>query len=314
MSLDLSGLMVVTECATGIYACTPAIAALAGATKIVAFGKDSSYGTFKNAQEDVRCLWKALSLPRNGLIVTDSIDVLDENLRKTDIVTNSGHLRPLDAEKIKKMKKGSVISLMYESWEFRNTDLCLKTCQECGIPIAGTNERHPDIAVFDYLGPIVAKSLFNAGLEIYGNTILLVCDNDFSPYIEKTLRNIGANMLKNAYSGNIDIDAIVFAHTPVILGGKFNIQSLNLPINVPVCCQLWGNVDRSYFETKWIPEKEPEDGYMGLKLSTLGVEAVVRLQAGGLKVGQILNNAVRKKKPIKKVLNLSVRSGYAQYI
>jgi 3-oxoacyl-(acyl-carrier-protein) synthase len=53
ISLDLRGLVVVTECATGVYACTPAIAALAGARKVVAFGKDSFYGTFKNAQDDV---------------------------------------------------------------------------------------------------------------------------------------------------------------------------------------------------------------------------------------------------------------------
>jgi hypothetical protein len=314
MNLDLSGLIVVTECASGIYACTPVIAALAGAAKVVAFGKDSFYGTFKNAQDDVQCLWKALNLPQDACIVTDSLEVLDESLHKADIVTNSGHLRPLNAEKVKKMKKGSAIPLMYESWEFRNTDLCLKTCQECGIPVAGTNERHPDIAAFDYLGPLVAKCLFNAGLEIYGNTILLVCDNDFAPYIKKTLKNIGANILKNTYVGNIDLDAIIFAHTPATSGGKFNIQSLKLPITVPVCCQLWGDVDRSYFETKWIPEIEPEAGYMGLKLSTLGVEAVVRLQSGGLKVGQILSKAMREKKSIKEALNLSVRSGYAQYI
>jgi hypothetical protein len=212
------------------------------------------------------------------------------------------------------MKKGCVIPLMYESWEFRHTDLCLQTCQERSIPVAGTNERHPDIGVFDYLGPIAAKSLFNAGLEIHGNNIILICDNDFAPYLEKTLKNLGANVLKNVYSDNVEIDAIVFAHTPGKSGGKLNVQSFNLPKKVPLCCQIWGDVDRSYFETKWIPKKEPDTGYMGIKLSTLGVEAVVRLQAGGLKVGQLLVNKIRQQKPLNEVLRLTVQSGYAQYV
>ena len=313
-NLDLKGLIVVTECATGVYSCTPAIAALAGAARVVAFGKDSSYGTFEAAREDMYSLWKTLGLSQNILLANDSLDVLDDNLEKADIVTNSGHLRPLNSERIKRMKKGCVIPLMYESWEFRHTDLCLQTCQERGIPVAGTNERHPDIGVFDYLGPIAAKSLFNAGLEIHGNNILLICDNDFAPYLEKTLKNLGANVMKNTYSDNVEIDAIVFAHTPGKSGGKLNIQSFNLPKKVPLCCQLWGDVDRSYFETKWIPKKEPDAGYMGIKLSTLGVEAVVRLQAGGLKVGQLLVNKIRQQKPLKEVLRLTVQSGYAQYV
>ena len=311
-NLDLKGLIVVTECATGAYSCTPAIAGLAGASRIVAFGKDSSYGTFEGARKDVYCLWEALGLSQNILLATDSLDVLDDNLEKADIVTNSGHLRPLNSERIKRMKKGCVIPLMYESWEFRHTDLCLQTCQERGIPVAGTNERHPEIGVFDYLGPIAAKSLFNGGLEIHGNNIILICDNDFAPYLEKTLKNLGANVMKNTHSDNVEIDAIVFAHTPGKSGGKLNVQSFNLPKKVPLCCQIWGDVDRSYFETKWIPKKEPDAGYMGIKLSTLGVEAVVRLQAGGLKVGELLVRGLSEGKSSEEAIRLAVATGCAQ--
>jgi len=314
MNLDLRDLIVVTECATSAYSCTTAIAGLSGASRIVAFGKDSSYGAFETAREDMYSLWEALGLSQNILLATDSLDVLDDNLGKADIVTNSGHLRPLNSERIKRMKKGCVIPLMYESWEFRHTDLCLQTCQERGIPVAGTNERHPDIGVFDYLGPIAAKSLFNAGLEIHGNNIILICDNDFAPYLEKTLKNLGANVLKNTYSDNVEIDAIVFAHTPGKSGGKLNIQSFNLPKKVPLCCQIWGDVDRSYFETKWIPEQVPNAGYMGIKLSTLGVEAVVRLQAGGLKVAELMCRELYQGKSLEKTLSLAVTTGYAQPI
>lgn len=313
-NLDLKGLLVVTECATGAYSCTPAIASLAGATKVVAFGKNSSHGTFEGARKDVYCLWEALGLSQNGLLATDSLDALDGNLERADIVTNSGHLRPLNSERIKRMKKGCVIPLMYESWEFRHTDLCLQTCQERGIPVAGTNERHPDIGVFDYLGPMAAKSLFNAGLEIHGNNILLICDNDFALYLGKTLKNLGANVLRNAQTVSNNIDAVVFAHTPPESGGTLTIDSMDLPERVPVCCQLWGNVDRSCFKTKWVPEKEPEAGHMGLMLPSIGVQPVVKLQAGGLKVGGIMARARQSGLKAQDCIKLVVEKGFGARI
>lgn len=309
--LDLHDMVVLTEAATGAYVVTPVLAAMAEAKKVFALTHHTRYGTIEQGEQETMQLADTIGVSERIEVITKkSKDIV----AKADIVTNSGHVRPIDAEMVGWMKPTAVIPLMYESWEFRHTDLCLKTCQERGIPVAGTNERHPKIGVFEYLGPMVAKALFNTGLEIYGNSILLICDNDFSSYIEQTLKSIGANVLRTLCSTNEEVDAIVFAHTPSKSGGSLGLHSLNLPNKVPVCCQVWGDVDRSYFETKWIPEKEPKAGHMGIKLSTLGVEAVVRLQAGGLKVGQLLANGMRQQKPVNEVLEIAVQSGYAQYL
>ena len=50
-------------------------------------------------------------------------------LRQADIVTNSGHLRPLDAPTIRAMKPTAVIPLMYEAWELRPGDVDLDECR-----------------------------------------------------------------------------------------------------------------------------------------------------------------------------------------
>lgn len=312
LGLNLKELTIVTECATSIYGCTPAIAAVAGAAKILAFGKDSRYGTFNEAQDNLLRLWHALNLSESNLFITDREPVLEENLNQADIVTNSGHLRPLNSQRIFKMKQGSVIPLMYESWEFRSSDISLETCRSRNIPVAGTNERHPDIAVFEYLGPLTAKALFDAGLEIEGNTILLISDNDFGSYIEKTLKDIGACVLNSKEGTNEGIDAIIFSHTPISAGGTLDIHSLNLPRDVPVCCQLWGDLDRTDFKTKWVPKDEPKPGHMGLMLSSLGVEPTVRLQSGGLKVGEILARAIRSGLNPQEAVNLSIEKGIGQ--
>jgi hypothetical protein len=50
------------------------------------------------------------------------------------------------------MKPTAVIPLMFEAWEFRPSDLELAAAQQRGILVAGTNERHPDVDVFSFLG------------------------------------------------------------------------------------------------------------------------------------------------------------------
>ena len=126
---------------------------------------------------DVIKLAQAMSFQQRNLIITDREEVLTDYLRKADIVTNSGHMRPLDKKKLMNLKQNTVIPLMYESWEFRKTDIDLAYCKEKSILVAGTNERHPDINIFNYLGPLIAKVLLNSSMEIIENKYLIVCDN-----------------------------------------------------------------------------------------------------------------------------------------
>ena len=287
--LNLSGLTIITECATGIYTCTPIIALLAGARQVICFGKDSRYGTFSSAKEDVIKLAQIMSLQQRSLIITEREEVLTDYLRKADIVTNSGHVRPLDKKKLMNLKQNTVIPLMYESWEFRKTDIDLAYCKEKSIAVAGTNERHPDINVFNYLGPLIAKVLLNSSMEIIENKYLIVCDNDFTEYIAKSLLSLGAEVYYYPDRHFTELDGIIFAHTPSKCGGNLEIDYSIFPKNVSICIHAWGDVNRSLFDNvAWFPEPEQQEGYMGGSLSDIGVETVVRLQTGGLKVAELL--------------------------
>ena len=42
------------------------------------------------------------------------------------------------------------------------------------------------------------------------------------------------------------------------------------------------------------PEKAPKPGHMGILPSALGPEPIIRLQVGGLKVGQLLAQGLEK--------------------
>jgi len=58
-----------------------------------------------------------------------------------------------------------------------------------------------------------------------------------------------------------------------------------------IVVQYWGDVDRKALAHARIPvwpPQEPTAGHMGVLLSAIGPEPIVRLQAGGLKVGEVL--------------------------
>ena len=66
-------------------------------------------------------------------------------MQAADIVTNSGHVRPIDARIAGWMRPDAVVPLMFEAWEIDmgRDDVDLAALRDRGIRYAGTNERHP---------------------------------------------------------------------------------------------------------------------------------------------------------------------------
>src|SRR5262249_8866405 len=141
--LRLGGHLVITEAASGAYVVTPVLAALAGA-RVQAFTRTSRFGTFEEVAAATRDL-----AARAGVL--DRIEIVAERGRlrveEADVVTTSGHLRPLDAALIARLRPGTALPLMFEAWEFRASDLDLDACRRRGVQVAGTNERHPAVDV-----------------------------------------------------------------------------------------------------------------------------------------------------------------------
>jgi hypothetical protein len=315
LNLDLKGKVVLTEAATGAYAVTPVLAALAGA-EVYAFTKNTKYGSV----EEVRHLVNELASRFDRKLSINVIDDLTpEIISKADIITNSGHLRPLDESKLRHAKKGVAIPLMYEAWEFRDADLDLEFCKTKNIPIAATNERHPDIDVFNYLGDMALKMIFDAGLCPYNNNFILMCNNDFGPFIAKVLSAVCTNlgvcdMLENKgkYNG-IKIDwlgnfpdlkttdkyknsaAVIFTAYPfnkTWIGENdepITIENLLLELDNPFILRYAGHIDEAAFENKitYYP-KSVTPGHMGILPSAIGNDPIIRLQSGGLKVAEMM--------------------------
>src|SRR3954452_5054895 len=244
--LDLDGLTVLTEGASGAYVVTPVLAAMAGAD-VVALAVGNAYAS----GEEITRLTTVLAELAG---VTGRIELVDGKepaiLGAADIVTNSGQVRPVDAQMVSHLKPSAVVPLMYESWEYRGADVDLEACRARGILVAGTNERHPAVDVFSFLGQMALLQLHEAGIAVRGSRVLVLCDNDFAPFIVKDLENAGANVTQSRRLSPDDIsercDAVVLALSPgpAPVFGVDDATLLSGRAPGAVLIQYWGDVDR----------------------------------------------------------------------
>ena len=320
LNLDLSNLVVLTEAASGNYIFTPLIAAMANAEKVIAVTKDSKYSKAKDVMENTLLFAKYFDLEEKIQI----FDVLKPTMiEKADIVTNLGFLRPINKDFIPHLKPTAVIPLMYETWEFREQDLDLRECWKREIPVLGTNENHEALRIFDYIGHLCLKKLYEAKLEVFQSKIVLVGNSRFGKNIVKTLSVAGAKVLCVTKADEKELrqlggtkigcslkefnvqdkirscEAIIINTYPsldVVIGenGHISAKRLKELAAGTAIIQLNGRVDRKSLDEygfAYLPKEEPKVGHMGWTLADLGPKPLIALHSGGLKVGELLARA-----------------------
>ena len=316
LELDLSGRTVLTEAASGAYVVTPLLAALAGA-KVYAYAKDSRYGTAHEVFAQTRSVatrWAGKAL---DITMIDSLS--PDVVAQADIITNSGHLRPLDRSLLTRAKDDVVIPLMFEAWEWRQADMDIDYVRARGFKVGATNERHPDIDVFGYLGDMALELIFDAGICPYRNTFVLLCNNDFGPYIARVLSCVCDGLAvvdkdenRSKYA-QIEIDwcggfpefylppkyknaeAIIFTAYPfeqswIGVDAEISVDGIKSQIKNPIILRFAGDVDTYALDSGRIMyfPKDVRSGHMGILPSAVGFDPIIRLQAGGLKAGEAM--------------------------
>jgi hypothetical protein len=318
LDLNLKNKTVLTEAATGPYIVTPVLAAIAGA-KVFAFSKTTRYGTAEQVFAKTREL--ADNFKEFPLDIHYTERMSPEIIAQADIITNSGHLRPLNEAMLSHAKNQLVIPLMYEAWEWRDADMDIKYIRKRGFKIGATNERHPDVDVFNYLGDMALKQIFDAGICPYRNKFILLCNNDFGPFIAKVLAKVCSGLAvidkdehrKNYNADEIfwiggfpdfqipefyrDAEAIVFSAYPFDqpwIGEKtpVSIRQILSQLSDPLVIRYAGDINESDLQNKnarFFPQHVPS-GHMGILPSAIGYDPVIHLQSGGLKAGEVLLN------------------------
>lgn len=297
--LDLSGLTVLTEAASNNYMLTPLIAAKAKAKRVYVVSKDTKYGKAVEVFEHI-----VHEAARWG--VKDSISLIARDaahVKEADIVTNLGFVRPIDKQFISRMKETAVVPLMWETWEFRPEDLDLEECRRRGIPVLGTNEGHPLLRTFDYVGMLAVKLLLEAGVEVFRSHVLIIGAGRFGDAAAKALLSAGAEV-RNA-KDNEDLswpDALLVVEhesRDQVVGDRASVDIAKLKAVNPTCSlvHIAGNVDVPALKAAGI-EFYPADiapaGFMSRTTDYLGPRPLIDLHAAGLKIGELMARARMK--------------------
>ena len=188
--LDLRGLTVLTETASGPFVVTPLLAARAGAA-VVAVTRDSRFGTAAEVTAYTSQWARRLG-------VADAVDVHAgsalERAAEADVVTNLGFVRPIDTAFLARLRPGAVVSLMCEPWEARLQDVDVAACRAAGVPVLGTNESDPRLQTFRFVGMLALKLLLELEVEVLLSRVVLVSSEPFAGPIAQVLGEAGADL------------------------------------------------------------------------------------------------------------------------
>jgi len=311
--LDLHGLSVITEAASGPFVWTPLIAACAGA-HVCAVGHSSHYGSFANIQNMTHAYARRLNVHRQITIVSR---ISPSHIAHANIITNTGFVRPLNADKLRYCSQAAAISLMWEPWECRSSDIDMRYCLLRGIPVLGTNEAHPALQTFSYIGPLVKKLLFETSIEIAGCGLIVVGNG---PFARGAAKSLSADSARCCRVSSLDqcllsvlkrTDAIIICDhetSLVHLSAKNSVSSQKLAAINPHCkiIHICGGLDVAGVRKQNLPlypAVPAKTGFMSATTGYLGPRPVIDLHTAGLKVGEELVRARLK--------NLSLRDSLA---
>jgi hypothetical protein len=323
LRLDLRGLVVFTEAATGNYAVTPVIAAMAGA-EVYAIARGSRYGTAEAAKAHCRRLAQYCGVQEQVTMVTRKDP---RQLGRAHIVTNLGMVRPIDESTVAMMGPQAVVPAMCEAWEVRPGDVDLEACAARGIPVMGTDEDAPDLRVFDYVGPLVQRMLMELEIEVHKSRIAVVGRDKFGRRIAAHLLKGGASVFALPHLRGRehrrrlrDCDAIIIADyssEETIIGRYGQITAGEIKKSAPgiSIIHLCGEVDVVSLTAEGIPHYPPTGAgkrRMGLTFAALGPRPVIELHAAGLKVGEAMARARLLGLSQKKIQSLALRHSPAQ--
>ena len=323
ISLNLEGLTVLTEVATGPFVLTPMIAAAAGAN-VIAVARDSRFGTAADVMDYARGVAERFGI---GERIRFTSSAVLSFVGEADVITNLGFVRPINRAFVSRLKSTAVVCLMWSPWEFRDLDIDRIACDEAGIPIIGTNEEHPYIQTSEYVGLLAVKLLLEKQIEIIGSRISLLASDPFGKFIRDALERLGSHVRHvdpTKYGADLqavmidacdNVDAVVLAEhrdnrTLIGPGGvseeKLSLQGIEI-IHISGAITLGSDPSS---RIKKYPPNEVPFGVMTLTTDHLGPKSVIDLHTGGLKVGAIISRARQAGLSAQEAIKRAEASGY----
>jgi hypothetical protein len=337
--LDLAGLTVLTEAATGYYRLTPVIAALAGADRVLALTRATRFGSVEEVRRQTAYL-------AGQARVQDRIEIESERLPEVfgaaDLLTNLGGVRPIDSSVIRQLKPTAVVSLMFGGNDWRPYEVDLEHCWQQGIAVAGVDELAIDL--FRFTGLRIIWFLLELGLEVVGCRLVFAGSGPVLGKVMAFLGAMGADVSAvtpepsdwveswgsrkitdrldepAAWEALASADALLTfdpARQREFIGPTGEIlPQLLAQISPGISVVNYsGRVDRPGLEAVGIncfPRHDPGGGHTGNTIGEILPAPVIELHTAGLKVGEIMARARLAGRSAREAEQVAVEQGLAE--
>jgi len=293
--LDLTGLTVLTEAATGYYRVTPVIAALAGAEQVLAVARDSSYGSTDEAREQVDDLASAAGVSDRVRVTTEAARSLCE---RAQVITNLGAVRPIDADFVARLPPDAVVSLMFGAVDARSADLDVGALRDAGVPLCGVDEAGIDL--FRWTGQRLLWWLTEVGLEVAGARLVVWGDTAQARAVTRFLEGAGATVRKIVAPPADDelagVDGLVLMDRAAVVGPGGALIPERLASAAPgaAILEYAGSAERKRCAAAGLivyPLSPPLRGHVARTIGEILYAPVIELHAAGLRVGELMARA-----------------------
>lgn len=318
--LDLRGMSVLTEAGSNAFMCTALAAAQAGATKVYALCKDSEYASSSQVKREISALSNELGTNERIQLV-DNLSTVP--LDRVNLLTNTGHLRPIRSETISRLPKlDAAIPLMWETWEFRPNDLDLNACIEHKVPVLGTEESDRRVGTLHAVGELAFRLLRDHCRPDQLKKVGLVSSGKFRTHIIEYLQKKNIEFLEldvtDSKTKTEEVSSLLIAEHEsdhITIGEHEGLQPQVLAKRKVPIVHISGRIDYNAFDKfglKKYPEKRVDFGQMTVTTAYIGPEPVIRLHTAGLKVGEALIRGLREHKDLPLAIEFAMKNSPAQ--
>ncbi|MCP3678302.1 MAG: hypothetical protein GY721_12140 [Deltaproteobacteria bacterium] len=310
--LNLDGLTLFTEAASGYYLFTSLMASLAKAKMVYAFTKDSKWGSASDIEKKTYDLAREWNCSGAIEVITAKTPEL---IGESDIIMNTGFVRPIDSEMVRDMKKTAVIPLMYETWEVRPGEIDLEACEKRDILVMGTDEEK-QLNRFQYSAYLSWYLMFQKKIEVFKNKLFYVSSGAIGQKFQEVYNGNNLDFKWTSFDPDQGNDMHY-----INMNDKRSILDFITKADVFVCCEhrydkpviahdgiitpeelyeandsilliyLCGTIDFNRIISLGIeiyPSRETKFGTYTVYPYELGPRAVLELTASGLKVGETM--------------------------
>lgn len=284
-NLDLSGLKIFTEMASGNYMFIPALIGLAGG-EAFAYRPDLT----NNEVDEINAKVDEFTEDFKSKVVCNK-----NFMSECDIITNSGYVRPITKEDIDHMKSSAVIALMMSADQVRKEDIDISACCNRNIPLVDTDEK--STGILSSIAFKTMKVLFEAGLSVWNDNYLLLSTGILSTYYEMGFGKMGISYSKAVNAPLDAFDAIIVAdhidHSGYTLIGDSHslipieyIKKQNPLIKIINIC---GKIDVQGLLAAGIdvyPTTQPKQGHTTISGDYLSYKVTLELVCASLKAAE----------------------------